>query len=50
MSDQEHNVVSLLRSEVDDDYLARFEAEREEEERLAARETADWAPGELQEA
>jgi hypothetical protein len=49
-SDQEHNVVSLLRQEVDDDYRARFEAEREEEERLAELETADWAPGEFVEA
>ena len=39
MSDQEHNVVSLIREEVDDDYLPdRWLHEREEEERLLARE------------
>jgi len=50
MSDQEHNVVSLVREEVDDDYLPdRWLHEREEEERLAEAERAraDWSELEL---
>jgi len=46
MSDQEHNVVSLIREEVDDDYLPdRWLHEREEEERLVVPDLTDWAPG-----
>jgi len=48
MSDQEHNVVSLIREEVDDDYLPdRWLHEREEEERLVVPDLTDWAPGEI---
>jgi hypothetical protein len=52
---REHIVVTIARQEDASpaDFLDRFDHEREEEERLLARETVpdliDWAPGELME-